>query len=86
MKFGPKMEIGPQPARAELTPRAKPRNGPKPKMARGPLFLRPRSTCQAAMRPEMENGPPACSRSARPALQALIWAWAWAGKVSSRLG
>jgi hypothetical protein len=84
MKFVMKMENGPRPARAELTPRAKPRSGSKPKTAYGPLALRPRSACQAAMRPEMETGPSARSRSARPALQAATWAWA--GKVSSRLG
>jgi hypothetical protein len=43
VKFGPKMENGPRPARAELSPCARPRSGPKPKTARGPLFLRPRS-------------------------------------------
>jgi hypothetical protein len=84
MKFDPKMENGPRPARAEFTPRARPRSGPKPKPAHGPLALRPRSPCQAAMRPETEISPLARSRSARPALQAATWAWA--GKASSRLG
>jgi hypothetical protein len=65
-KFGPKMENGPQPARAELTLRARPRSGPKPKTARGPLALRPRSACHAAMRPETETGPLALSASRAP--------------------
>jgi hypothetical protein len=84
VKFGPKMENGPRPARVELSPRAWPRSGPKPKTAHDPLFLRPYSVCQVAMRPEMETGPPARSRSARPALQAATWAWA--RKVSSPTG
>jgi hypothetical protein len=56
----------------------------RPEAENGPLALRPRSACQAAMRPETKTGPPALSRSARPTLQATTWAWA--GKVSSRLG
>jgi hypothetical protein len=63
VKIRPKNEIGSRPVRAELTSRARPRSGPKPKTARGPLALRPRSPCQAAMRPETEISPAACSRS-----------------------
>jgi hypothetical protein len=65
-KFSPKNEIGPRPVCAELTSLARPRSGPKPKTACGPLALRPRSPCQAAMRPETEISPAARSRSARP--------------------
>jgi hypothetical protein len=36
VKIRPKNEIGPRPVRAELTSRARPRSGPKPKMARSP--------------------------------------------------
>jgi hypothetical protein len=68
MKFGPKMINSPRPARVEFIPCASPRSGPKPKLAHGPLALRPHSACQAAMRPETEIGPLAHSRSARPAL------------------
>ena len=57
MKIRPKNEIGPRPVRAELTSRARPRSGPKPKPACGPLALRPRSPSQAAMRPETEKQP-----------------------------
>jgi hypothetical protein len=78
------MENGPRPARAEFTRAPGREADPKPKPAHGPLALRPRSPCQAAMRPEMEISSAARSRSARPALQAATWAWA--GKVSSLLG
>jgi hypothetical protein len=77
------MENGPRPARAEFTRAPGHEADPKPKPAHDPLALRPRSPCQAALRPETKISPAARSRSARPTLQATTWAWA--GKVSSRL-
>jgi hypothetical protein len=56
----------------------------RPEAEIGPRPAHLQTACQAAMRPETETGPPARSRSARPALQGTTWAWA--GKVSSRLG
>jgi hypothetical protein len=84
MKFGLKMKTGPRTTRAEFIPWARPRSGPKLKTAHGPLALRPRSACQAAMQPKTKTSPPARSHSARLVLQAATWAWT--GKVSSRLG
>jgi hypothetical protein len=73
------MENSPRPARVEFTPHAKPRSGPKLKPTHGPLALRSRSPCQAAMWPETEISPAASSRSRPqpgPGSGKLLPAWA----------
>jgi hypothetical protein len=84
MKFGPKMENGSRSARAELSPRARPRSDPKPNMARSrtPSERAPRARppCgprrKSAHRPARTQRVPRSKPQPGPGSGKLLPAWA----------